>query len=429
MADVLVLDWMEEFESLTESDMHTYSTEQEHNHEVMCALYDILAEPHKYKGDNLVDGICRQLFDFYRSGEPQLKRFAMQYIPSLVFLHLTDKSYTAVQTLLVSLYNLEVIDSKGQPRTLSFRIPSIAQSSIFHDSSTLEPAFIAENSLRRWEECNTKLVSWGPLPQVECLNAQNRQRVITALVFLYNQQLANVILQGIEHTCRGISRLVMQGFNSAGSARSSIASESSLNQGIVPRIPISSPLLTELLHIVYHAADRGAGGAIQALHDITQRANYETFADVLLAANAVKNLLQHSPTISVAPRPSHTHSVSKSMITNASFRTKKLPDDIPIQDDQHNQQQNDAGLDSITEEQEETDKGKKTSASVSALKHLPKLPGLSKKHKTKNNPSSQQQQLQQNNSSADLELTTGGGDIQNDSPSTDSNHTVHVSAV
>lgn len=99
-----------------------------------------------------------------------------------------------------------MIDSKGQPRVLSFRVPSIAQSSIYHDSTNLEPAFIAENSLRRWEECNSKLVSWGPLPHVECLNAQNRQRVITALVFLYNQQLANVITQGIEHTCRGISR-------------------------------------------------------------------------------------------------------------------------------------------------------------------------------------------------------------------------------
>lgn len=99
-----------------------------------------------------------------------------------------------------------MVDSKGQPRIISFRVPSIAQSSIFHDSSTLEPSFIAENSLRRWEECNTKLVNWGPLPQVESLNAQNRQRVVTALLFLYNQQIANVSVQGIEHSCRAISR-------------------------------------------------------------------------------------------------------------------------------------------------------------------------------------------------------------------------------
>lgn len=418
MADALVLDWLDEFESLTESEIHTYSTEQEHNHEVMIALYNVLSEPHKYKSDNLIDGICQQLLNFYRSGEENLRRFAIQFIPTLVFLHLSDKSYSAVQTLLVSLYNLEVIDSKGQPRTLSFRVPSIAQSSIFHDSTNLEPAFIAENSLRRWEECNTKLVSWGPLPQVECLNAQNRQRVVTALVFLYNQQLSDVITQGIEQTCKGISRLVTQGFNSCSdSARSSITSESSFHQSNLPRIPVSSPLLIELLHIVYHAAERCASAAIQALHDISQRANYESYADVILAGSAIKNLLQHSPTVSATPRPSHSHSVSKSMITNASFRTKKLPDDIPIQDVNQQPQQVDVPLDSISEEQEDPDKGK-SRGSAGARKHLPKLPGLSKKHKVKNNPQGEQQ----------LEMA-GSGDQSAEIIPNDANHAVHVSAV
>ncbi|CAH1115681.1 unnamed protein product [Psylliodes chrysocephalus] len=418
MADNLVLDWLDEFEALTESEIHTYSSEQENNHEVMIALYNVLSEPQKYKSDHLIDGICQQLLNFYRSGEAHLKRFTIQFIPTLVFLHLSDKSYSAVQTLLVSLYNLEVIDTKGQPRTLSFRIPSIAQSSIFHDSSILEPAFIAENSLRRWEECNTKLVSWGPLPQVECLNAQNRQRVVTALIFLYNQQIANVIVQGIEQTCKGISRLVTQGFNTNSDSNRSSVSDNSIQNMLRPRISVSSPLLIELLHIVYHSAERCAVGAIQALHDIIHRAKYESYAEVLLAANAIKNLLQHSTSVnSVVPRPSHTHSISKSMITNASFRTKKLPDDIPIQDP-NQPLSGEAALDSITEEQEDTEKTKSRS-SVSALKHLPKIPGIGKKHKTKNNP--------QGDHMMDM---SGSSDAANESLTNDSNHTtVHVSAV
>lgn len=412
MADALVLEWLDEYESLTESEIHTFSTEQQHNHEIMMALYAVLSEPQRYKSDNLIDGICQQLLNFYRSGETHLKMFTIQFIPTLVFLHLSDKSYSAVQTLLVSLYNLEVIDSKGQPRSLSFRIPSIAQSSIFHDSTNLEPTFIAENSLRRWEECNTKLVSWGPLPQVECLNAQNRQRVATALMFLYNQQLANIMCQGVKQTCKGVSRLVTQGFsNTANSNRSSIASDISIQQPILHRIPVSSPLLIEMLHVIYHGAERCATAALQALQDVIQRAAYESYAEVLLAAHAIKNLLQHSPTVLATPRPSHTHSISKSMITNASFRTKKLPDDIPIQD--VNQPiPNETPLDSITEEQEDVDKTK-TKGSVSALKHLPKLPGLGKKHKTKN--------LQEQA----VELS---GSNESNEP-LDSSHTIHVSAV
>ncbi|KAL3283190.1 hypothetical protein HHI36_006342 [Cryptolaemus montrouzieri] len=415
MADILVSEWMEEFEALTESEIHTYSTEQEHNHEIMIALFDVLSEPNKYKLEIMIDGICRQLLDFYRSGEKQLRKFTLQYVPMLVFLHFSDKTLSSIQTLLVSLYNLEIIDSKGQPRTLHFRIPSVAQSSIFHDANNLEPSFIAENSLRRWEECNSKLVSWGPLPQVECLNAQNRHRVITALIFLYNQQLSSVLTQGIEYTCKGISRLVTQGFQTTSSARSSVNSDTdstgAQSMTLTQRIPVTSPFLIELLNIVYNAVERGISGGQQALNDIIYRANYETFAAVLLAANSIKNLLQHSPSSSITSRPSHSHSVSKSMITNASFRTKKLPDDIPIQDEHHQDP-----LDSITEEQEETEKSK-SRGSVSALKgHLPKLPGLSKKHKDKTKVT-------------EVEMPTGSGDMVDCVSNTESNNTMHVSAV
>lgn len=57
----------------------------------------------------LIDGICRQLLEFYRSGEKQLKKFVMQYIPTLVFLHLSDiTAYPSISTFLASLFNLEV---------------------------------------------------------------------------------------------------------------------------------------------------------------------------------------------------------------------------------------------------------------------------------------------------------------------------------
>ncbi|XP_044751893.1 hyccin [Coccinella septempunctata] len=416
MAEILVLEWMEEFEALTESEIHTYSAEQEHNHEIMIALFDVLSEPSKYKFDNMIDGICRQLLDFYRSGEKQLKRFTLQYIPILVFLHLGDKTISSIQTLLVSLYNLEIIDAKGQPKTLTFRLPSIAQSSIYHDATNLEPSFIAENSLRRWEECNNKLVSWGPLPQVECLNAQNRYRVLTALIFLYNQYLSSALQQGIECTCRVISRLVTQGFQNNRSGRNSANSDtdsvSAQSLTSTRRIPVTNTFLIELINIVHNAMQRGINAGQTALNDIIHRASYETYPDVLLAANAVKNLLQYSPTIAATPRVSHSHNVSKSMITNASFRTKKLPDDIPIQDEHHQDP-----LDSITEEQEETEKSK-SKGSVSALKgHLPKLPGLSKKHKDKNKPS-------------DVEMAAASGDMSElTMNNSEFGNTVHISAV
>ncbi|MPC90519.1 Protein FAM126B [Portunus trituberculatus] len=75
---------------------------------------------------------------------------------------------------------------------------------------------------------------------------------------------------------------------------------------------------------------------IQALEDIHMRAQYELFADVLLMTNGIKNSLKVNPSgqpsdgpmgISVALTPSTTTNtpLSKTFITNASFRTKKLP--------------------------------------------------------------------------------------------------------
>lgn len=83
-------------------------------------------------------------------------------------------------------------------------------------------------------------------------------------------------------------------------------------------------------------------------------------------------------------------------------------DDIPIQDEVE------PTLDSITEEQhEEAEKGKIKCTSVGALKHLQKLPGLSKKHKMKNTPQS-----------SEVEMGNAGGDPVGESPPGDSHTTV-----
>lgn len=38
-----------------------------------------------------------------------------------------------METLLVALYNLEVVDENDQEKIVSFRMPSLAQASIYHE--------------------------------------------------------------------------------------------------------------------------------------------------------------------------------------------------------------------------------------------------------------------------------------------------------
>lgn len=48
MVEILLMDWLEEFNSLSESEIRSYATEQEHNNEVVIALYTVFDEHVKY---------------------------------------------------------------------------------------------------------------------------------------------------------------------------------------------------------------------------------------------------------------------------------------------------------------------------------------------------------------------------------------------
>lgn len=93
----------------------------------------------------LINPVCNQLFCFYRSGEEDLQRFTLQFLPMLVLLYLENVThgdrqlYRSVETLLIGIYNLEIIDKSGQAKVFSFRIPSIAQASIYHEVISYTP--------------------------------------------------------------------------------------------------------------------------------------------------------------------------------------------------------------------------------------------------------------------------------------------------
>ncbi|XP_018025694.1 hyccin [Hyalella azteca] len=99
-------------------------------------------------------------------------------------------------------------------------------------------------------------------------------------------------------------------------------------------------------HHRHHKRSRSSGGsecvcvAIQAIEDIQLRCECDLLPDMLHLCYAVTHSLKHdniingegsdaSPLVYVPPPPSTP--LAKTCITNASFRTKKLPEDIPVQ--------------------------------------------------------------------------------------------------
>lgn len=63
----------------------------------------------------------------------------MQFIPTLIYIYLNSvamgdkKNCRSVETLLISIYNVEVSTEDGYPKIVSFRMPILAQASIYHE--------------------------------------------------------------------------------------------------------------------------------------------------------------------------------------------------------------------------------------------------------------------------------------------------------
>ncbi|KAG5678557.1 hypothetical protein PVAND_008222 [Polypedilum vanderplanki] len=362
MAESIVTDWIGDFNSLEPQQLKTFAALHAENHELSTAIHTIFND--KSKHQEYLHPICNQLYNFYRSNETELKCFTLQFIPNLIYLYLNAVScgekhnYRCVETLLVCAYNMEVCNENGLLKSVSFRMPVLAQASIYHEEKNLHAS-----DLKRWEDHSNKEISWRSLQQIYKVTAHNRMTMMSALMFIFNQQLSLIQKSALYHLCKSSSKLATQGYTKFGhSYRSSYGNDpvntsTSLNSSstgaptsninkIAPRIQLSQQLLLEILNAIYFAMfNEFASAAIQAVEDIHNRACYELYTDVILVTNAIKNSLQANPSgqpsdgpmgISVALTPSTTVvTVSKSMITNASFRTKKLPDDLEFVDLKH----------------------------------------------------------------------------------------------
>lgn len=238
----------------------------------------------------------------------------LQFIPNFIYLYLNavstpgeKQNYRCVETLLLCAYNIEVCSEKGLLKSVSYRMPVLAQASIYHEEKNLQAS-----DLKRWEENGSKEITWRATTQVYKITAQNRLSVMAALMFIFNQQLSSIQKSALYHLCTISSKLACQGFGKQGhvyrqsygndpinmsstSMTSSAASPPNIAK-INPRIPMSQPFLVELLHAIYFAMfNEFASAAIQAVDDIHNRACYELYSDVILVTNAIKNSLQANP--------------------------------------------------------------------------------------------------------------------------------------
>ncbi|XP_032437203.1 hyccin isoform X2 [Xiphophorus hellerii] len=279
----VVEEWLSEFKTLPDSAIATYAASLKEKGSLIPALYKVIRENYS----DLLEPVCHQLFEFYRSGVPQLQRFTLQFLPELLWSLLSASAardpHTSgcIEALLLGIYNLEIVDKDGQSKILSFTVPSLSKPSVYHEPSAIGSIALTEGALAN--HGLSRVVYSGPHLQRETFTAQNRFEVLTFLLLCYNAALSYMTPTSLQSLCQLSSRVSICGYQRQQMRR---------YKGISTRLMVTSEFLVQLITGIHYALCNGEGElGSKALDDVLYRAQLELFPEALLVGNAIKSSL------------------------------------------------------------------------------------------------------------------------------------------
>ncbi|XP_061663879.1 hyccin [Syngnathoides biaculeatus] len=280
----VVEEWLSEYKTLPDSAVSAYAASLKERGALVPALYKVIRENYS----ELLEPVCHQLFEFYRSGEPQLQRFTLQFLPELLWSLLSVSAardpHTSgcIEALLLGIYNLEIVDKDGQSKVLSFTVPSLSKPSVYHEPSAIGSMALTEGALAT--HGLSRVVYSGPFLQRENFTAQNRFEVLSFLLLCYNSALSYMSSSSLQSLCQISSRLCICGYPRQQIRR---------YKGISTRMTVTSEFLVQLLTGIHYALCNGeAELGSKALDDVLYRAQLELFPEALLVGNAIKSTQQ-----------------------------------------------------------------------------------------------------------------------------------------
>ncbi|KAG7245017.1 hypothetical protein INR49_023583 [Caranx melampygus] len=235
-------------QTLPDSAVSTYAASLKDKGALVPALYKVIRENYS----DLLEPVCHQLFEFYRSGEPQLQRFTLQFLPELLWSLLSVSAardpHTSgcIEALLLGIYNLEIVDKDGQSKVLSFTVPSLSKPSVYHEPSAIGSMALTEGALAN--HGLSRVVYSGPHLQRETFTAQNRFEVLTFLLLCYNSALSYMSPTSLQSLCQLSSRVCICGYPRQQMRR---------YKGISTRLTVTSEFLVQLITGIHYALCNG----------------------------------------------------------------------------------------------------------------------------------------------------------------------------
>ncbi|XP_074592965.1 hyccin-like isoform X2 [Brevipalpus obovatus] len=305
MDHCFVQQWINEFSVSSKlptnvEELERYADQVINNCDLETDIFNALEDPRSH--DKLLGSISNILFAYYRCKNEKLKSWSLAFLPSFIGIHLISmtkplesrKKYCCVETILIGIYNLEVVDEEGQLKKTSFRLPNLTKPSIYHEppSFSNQNLTLTEKALLRLEFGSTGLniATSGPYDEYDRIYAGNRMRILSVLLKIYHRHMSDLPKQSYHNFCK---------------------------------------MTLNCLYCCMYNGQLDLG--LLALEEIHNRAVSSLYPNVLLMSSAMKGAFK----LGSAKHRKDSHitansNISKTATTNASFRTRKLPDDIPI---------------------------------------------------------------------------------------------------
>ncbi|EYC16776.1 hypothetical protein Y032_0032g2487 [Ancylostoma ceylanicum] len=307
------------------------------------------------KDVDLVQPLVAQILALYYKGGV-LRQYALQFVPSFIGTYLyalskkQQKSVAVFEIFFLAVYNEEILE--GSPnsdkmikKVEEVRIPSIRYPSIYHDPTKISA--LPEVTMMKPGNSPSVLttVRVGPYPTVEEFNSESKFFILARILKSVNGSLVYLSSDVVSrHICLATLSICESGFTFPETDFVSKVMDSEHSCEVLedfskkPRQHVNSGLLLELLTGVYMALYNGAPDlALRAIDAMHQRAQYEILAEVILVTSAIKNSLLENP-LSKEKRDelmwTRNHNMEKrrkGLVTTASLRMRKMPEDIPIQ--------------------------------------------------------------------------------------------------
>ncbi|KAG2465090.1 HYCCI protein, partial [Polypterus senegalus] len=102
--------------ALPETSIASYAASLKDKSSLVPALYKVIRETQ----NELLEPVCHQLFEFYRSGDVRLQRFTLQFLPEFIWCYLSVAvnrdlhSSGCIEALLLGIYNLLIKMDKAK---------------------------------------------------------------------------------------------------------------------------------------------------------------------------------------------------------------------------------------------------------------------------------------------------------------------------